>query len=56
MIKSKNDGGKAKPTTIAITPYNREWLKGLGRKGESYDDVIAAIREIFKQKSIRLNF
>lgn len=53
MVKNKvSINGK---TTIAITPYNRDWLKGLGKMGDSYDDVIDAIREILKQRNIKLS-
>ena len=34
---------------MKISPEMRDWLKGLGRKGESYDDVLRRIRKKVKE-------
>ena len=40
-------------TTITVKVRNREWLKSLGRKGETYYDILDSMQTMFKQKNIR---
>lgn len=49
MVKKKDVSVNGK-TTIAILPHNRVWLKSLGKKGDTYDDVLDAIRVTLESK------
>jgi len=35
--------------TLKISPEMRDWLKSLGRKGESYDDVLRRLQRTVKE-------
>lgn len=39
-----------KTATIKIKPSTRQMLVGVGRKNESYDDVIVKLVNFFKEK------
>lgn len=54
MGKSKDKDKKVtdERTTIAIWPYNRDWLVGLKRGHETYDDVLEEIRAILEKKKL----
>lgn len=40
-------------TTITVRVRNREWLKSLGRKGQTYWDILDIMQTMFRQKNIR---
>lgn len=48
---SDNDDGDT--TTITVKVRNREWLKSLGRKGQTYWDILDNMERMFRQKSVR---
>lgn len=47
---SDDDGNKI--TTVTMRVRNREWLKSLGRKGQTYDDILDSMRDLLKQKNM----
>lgn len=40
-------------TTIAISPETRDQLKELGEKGETYDEILARILKIAKERQLQ---
>jgi len=40
---------KSKYTTIALSPRTKERLNGIGRKGETYDDIVVRLLDFYKE-------
>lgn len=39
-------------TTIPLTKYTRDRLRGLGRKGETYDALLTRLMDVYEEKVV----
>lgn len=52
MGKHKDKDNNNVRSSIAVTRDRRDWLKGLGRKGDDYNVIVDAIQTIFEKYKI----
>ena len=43
-------------TTIPVISDNRNWLKSIGSKGETYDEIVTRLRRLFNDPRIAKAF